>query len=46
MLTRRNLLAASGAVLAAPSYVHLAYRPGVPLIGQVWTDGALAHSAL
>lgn len=33
-------------VLAAPSYVHLAYRPGVALIGQVWTDGVLAHSAL
>lgn len=26
-------------VLDAPSYVHLAYRPGVPLIGQVWQGG-------
>ena len=26
-------------VLDAPSYVHLAYRPGVPLIGQVWRAG-------
>ena len=28
------------AVLAAPSYVHLAYRPGVPLVEAVWKDGA------
>lgn len=28
------------AVLAAPSYVHLAYRPGVPLVEGVWKDGA------
>jgi imidazolonepropionase len=27
------------AVLDAPSYVHLAYRPGVPLITGVWKDG-------
>jgi imidazolonepropionase len=26
-------------VLDAPSHVHLAYRPGVPLIGQVWQAG-------
>ncbi len=26
-------------VLDAPSYVHLAYRPGVPLVGQVWQGG-------
>ena len=26
-------------VLDAPSYVHLAYRPGVPLVRQVWRDG-------
>lgn len=25
--------------LDAPSYVHLAYRPGVPLVQQVWKDG-------
>ncbi|MDQ3156031.1 MAG: imidazolonepropionase [Actinomycetota bacterium] len=27
------------AVLAAPSYVHLAYRPGVPLVLSTWKDG-------
>jgi imidazolonepropionase len=27
------------AVLAAPSYVHLAYRPGGPLVAAVWKDG-------
>jgi imidazolonepropionase len=27
------------AVLDAPSYVHLAYRPGVPLVTGVWKDG-------
>ena len=27
------------AVLDAPSYVHLAYRPGVPLVGAVWRAG-------
>jgi imidazolonepropionase len=27
--------------LAAPSYVHLAYRPGVPLVRRVWKDGNL-----
>jgi imidazolonepropionase len=26
-------------VLAAPSYVHLAYRPGVPLVASVWQRG-------
>jgi len=26
-------------VLDAPSYLHLAYRPGVPLVHQVWLDG-------
>ncbi|MDL5157056.1 imidazolonepropionase [Actinomycetospora termitidis] len=25
--------------LAAPSYVHLAYRPGVPLVREVWRGG-------
>ena len=30
--------------LAAPSFVHLAYRPGVPLVRRVWKDGALAPS--
>ena len=27
-------------LLDAPSHVHLAYRPGVPLVAQVWKDGA------
>jgi imidazolonepropionase len=27
--------------LAAPSYLHLAYRPGVPLVRRVWKDGIL-----
>jgi imidazolonepropionase len=27
--------------IAAPSYVHLAYRPGVPLVRRVWKDGEL-----
>jgi imidazolonepropionase len=26
-------------VLDAPSYVHLAYRPGVPLVSQVYRGG-------
>ena len=26
-------------VLDAPSHVHLAYRPGVPLVAGVWVDG-------
>ncbi|WP_214411809.1 imidazolonepropionase [Sphaerisporangium fuscum] len=27
-------------LLDAPSYVHLSYRPGVPLVARVWKDGA------
>jgi imidazolonepropionase len=27
------------AVLDAPSHVHLAYRPGVPLVRGVWLGG-------
>lgn len=27
--------------LAATSYVHLAYRPGVPLVGRLWKDGVV-----
>jgi imidazolonepropionase len=27
-------------VLDAPSHTYLAYRPGVPLVSQVWKDGA------
>ena len=30
------------AVLDAPSYVHLAYRPGVPLVHAVWQAGVRA----
>ena len=29
------------AVLDAPSYLHLAYRPGVPLVHQTWQRGRL-----
>jgi imidazolonepropionase len=29
-------------VLAAPSYRYLAYRPGVPLVAQVWQAGSPA----
>ena len=29
------------AEITAPSYRHLAYRPGVPLIGRVWLAGRL-----
>ncbi|MET8051416.1 imidazolonepropionase [Streptosporangium sp. NPDC005286] len=32
--TRGNLV-----ILDAPTYVHLAYRPGVPLVTQVWKEG-------
>jgi imidazolonepropionase len=28
-------------VLDAPSYLHLAYRPGVPLVTQTWIGGRL-----
>ncbi|RCG23954.1 imidazolonepropionase [Sphaerisporangium album] len=27
-------------LLDAPSYIHLAYRPGVPLVARVWKDGS------
>jgi imidazolonepropionase len=27
------------AVIDAPSYVHLAYRPGVPLVRETWREG-------
>ncbi len=30
-------------VLEAPSHVHLAYRPGVPLVAGVWRNGVAAH---
>ncbi|UCR89536.1 imidazolonepropionase [Mycetocola spongiae] len=32
------------AEITAPSYVHLAYRPGVPLIGRVWRAGERVDS--
>ena len=28
-------------VLDAPSYLHLAYRPGAPLVSRVWRGGRL-----
>ncbi|WP_030156462.1 imidazolonepropionase [Streptomyces sp. NRRL S-244] len=31
------------ALLDAPSHVHLAYRPGVPLVSAVWQKGLRAH---
>jgi imidazolonepropionase len=31
--------------LSAESYIHLAYRPGVPLVQRVWRDGALSFTA-
>ncbi|HSI92816.1 MAG TPA: amidohydrolase family protein, partial [Jiangellaceae bacterium] len=30
------------AVLDAPSYIHLAYRPGVPQVAAVWRGGRAA----
>lgn len=33
------------AQLTADSYVHLAYRPGVPLIRRVWKDGEVRFGA-
>jgi imidazolonepropionase len=33
---------ADAVVLAAPSYTHLVYRPGVPLVHAVVERGALA----
>ncbi|MFD5511257.1 imidazolonepropionase [Streptomyces sp. NPDC127051] len=31
------------ALLEAPSHVHLAYRPGVPLVSAVWQKGLRTH---
>lgn len=33
-------------LLEAPTHVHLAYRPGVPLVRRVWKDGVphVAHT--
>ena len=33
------------ALLDAPSHLHLAYRPGVPLVARVWKDGAVVAEA-
>ncbi|MDA0184219.1 imidazolonepropionase [Solirubrobacter phytolaccae] len=30
---------ADAVLLEAPSHLHLAYRPGVPLVAEVWKDG-------
>ena len=32
---------ADAVLLEAPSHIHLAYRPGVPLVSAVWRDGTL-----
>lgn len=32
------------ALLNAPSYIHLAYRPGVPLVTTTWRDGVIVHT--
>ncbi|MFC5788478.1 imidazolonepropionase [Agromyces tardus] len=37
----RSGAAADLVLLDAPSHVHLAYRPGVPLVAGVWKGGAL-----
>ncbi|MBF6453553.1 imidazolonepropionase [Nocardia cyriacigeorgica] len=35
---------ADAIALDAPTHLHLAYRPGVPLISHVWRNGTLAYS--
>lgn len=32
-------------LLGAPTRIHLAYRPGVPLVDRVWKDGAAVYAA-
>ncbi|MFJ5000206.1 imidazolonepropionase [Microbacterium sp. NPDC088619] len=32
-------------LLKAPTRIHLAYRPGVPLVDQVWKDGVAVFAA-
>ncbi|HRI98789.1 MAG TPA: imidazolonepropionase, partial [Nocardioides sp.] len=32
------------ALLDAPSYLHLAYRPGVPLVAGTWVAGRPVHA--
>lgn len=36
---------ADAVLLEAPSHIHLAYRPGVPLINTVWKDGVTGTAA-
>ncbi|TQM25507.1 imidazolonepropionase [Nocardia bhagyanarayanae] len=36
---------ADALALDAPSYLHLAYRPGVPLVRSVWRGGVLVSGA-
>ena len=38
--TIRSGAAADLVLLDAPSHVHLAYRPGVPLVARTWKDGS------
>ena len=38
--TSRPGARADAVLLDAPSHIHLAYRPGVPLVAAVWRDGA------
>ncbi|WP_431950692.1 imidazolonepropionase [Nocardia lijiangensis] len=35
---------ADALALDAPTHLHLAYRPGVPLISRVWREGTLVYS--
>jgi len=32
------------AILDAPSYIHLAYRPGINLVEETWKNGKRAHT--
>jgi imidazolonepropionase len=32
---------ADAVLLEAPTHIHLAYRPGVPLVSAVWKDGEM-----
>ncbi len=36
---------ADAVLLEAPSHLHLAYRPGVPLVNTVWKDGVTGTAA-
>lgn len=36
---------ADAVLLEAPSHIHLAYRPGVPLVAGVWKDGAVTGTS-